>query len=185
MSSNDWFKPPPADAGRNPAARLENAACRKALTLAGVPAARVAQQAGLGATHAAHLTFAALRAFADFPCAPHVTAENPDEVGKILTQFRKTRLYVAWLGFEEDVPDVTPGTRAMIFKGPTWGVSVLYEAPNSEFHRFVTDPDDRPYVVCGRPDRELRIQPYVGWLHGVGWLDQHTSPPDSGPDLDF
>lgn len=169
---SDWFKPPPLDAGKGPAARLENAACRKALTLNNVPAARIAQEAGLGATHTAQFTFHVLQQFADFPTVvTAVMTETPDEIGKVLTRFRKTRLYAAWLSLEDDNPDMQPGTGAVLFKGMTWGVSVMYDAPNSEYHRFVQDPADGAYVVCGRPDRELRIQPYVGWLHGIGWLE--------------
>lgn len=170
--SDNWFKPPSTDSGRGPAARLENAACRKALTLKGIPVAQVAQQAGLGATHTAHITFHVLREFAEFPTVePIVLAEAPDEIGKILVKFRKTRLYAAWLSHEADYPDLSVDSRAVLFKGLTWGVSVLYAAPANEFDRFVDDPTDRAYIVCGRPDRELRIQPYIGWLQGIGWLD--------------
>lgn len=168
---NDWFKPP-LDSGKGPAARLENAACRKALALKGIAATQVVKLAGLGAPHTAQLTFDLLCAYAEFPTiVPSVFGEAPDEIGKILTKFRKTRLFAAWLSLEADRSEVPEGQRAILFKGLTWGASVLYDSPNSEYARFVPDPEDRPYVVCGRPDRELRIQPYVGWLHSIGWLD--------------
>lgn len=160
---SDWFKPP-ADTDTGAAGRIENAACRKALTLAGIAPAGVAADAGLGAPHTARFTFAALREFCDFPADARVTAEPPDEVGKILTKFRKTRLFVAWLDYEADDPAAKRGSRAMLFKGLTWGVSVLYEKDPA-----TPDPDDRPFIACGRPERDLRIEPYVGWLRHVGW----------------
>jgi hypothetical protein len=102
-----------------------------------------------------------LREFAEFPTVPRVTSEVPDEVGKILAKFHKTRLYVAWLDLEAD--DSTGNDRALVFKGLTWGVSVLYEKTSTP------DPDDRPYVACGRPARDLRIEPFAGWLRHTGW----------------
>lgn len=167
MSGDNWFKPPPADFGGSAAARIENAACRKALQLAGIPPARVVSEAGLGATHTAQITFAALREFAEFPVVARVTSETPDEVGKILTKFPKTRLYVAWLDLENDDPESRD--RALVFKGLTWGVSVLYEKTSAP------DPDDRPYVACGRPDRDLRIEPLAGWLRQIGWCSDDDS----------
>jgi hypothetical protein len=173
--SNDWFKPPAMDASKGPAARLENSACRKALTLKQIPPTSVTKLAGLGASHTAQLTFHILHEFADFPSVPSVMPETPDEIGKILTKFRKTRLYAAWLSLEADRPDVREGQRALLFKGLTWGASVLYDVPVGR----AADPEDRAYIVCGRPDRELRIQPYTGWLYGIGWLD---APPELEPE---
>lgn len=178
--SNDWFKPPKGPTG-DPAGRLENTVCRKALTLAGLGAASVVRQAGLGAPHTARLTFQALRAHCEFPADPRVVTTPPDEIGVVLTKFRRSRLYVAWLGLEDDEPDTEPGTRAMIFKGPTWGAAVLYE-PRQGSPPIGGDP----YITCGFVGRDLVIQPYTGWLRTIGWIQtEHDDNQHDATSEDF
>lgn len=142
----------PAD----PAARLEDYACRRALKVAGIPAGRARRFAAGPA-----FTFADL-AGVDFPLSPVVTSTTGDPIRAVLGKFPKTDLWAAWVAAWDLNPGTRPGRRALVFRGPDWGLAVLHDQP----------PAARDHLRVGAAvGLALAAEPFTAWVGGLAWAD--------------
>lgn len=151
MGSNPFSRPPK---GRGPdeKGRVEDAACRAALRMAGLSAGGIASQAGQGP--ADRLTFAILDLYTEFPANPVVTGVEPDSVLHLMYRFQKSALFEAWLAAD--------GPSALVFRGGEMGVGVMTPLKGKP---------DRPCVVTGRGGRGevFAVETFAAWCRSLGW----------------
>lgn len=149
----DFGRPPQ---GRGDAARVEEAACRKALRQAKVSEASVLRAAGED-----RLSLRLLAEHTDFPRGVVAHRLPPDGPVELITRFRKSNLWRAWCEVWESDESTRPGSRALVLRGPPWGFLVACDY----------GPPDRPHLVVGHEaGTKLYLEPFGAWLSDIpGW----------------
>ena len=165
--SDTWMPGMPGPSIGSPIQRIEDALCRRALSLVNIsPGQAIAAALGPG-KNCNYITFQMLRSGLQFPASPGIAdipgGEHCMPTDMVLS-FKKSKLWQAWnQTWEAGLP--SKEVPVMAFRAPPmWGHGWTYAVA---YHGVAPM---RPHFCLGHQvGLVLIVEPFNGWVRGLDW----------------